>query len=99
MDAAVFQLPRSSERYCVGKAPICLYWVNTKQVAKLYGVWMLIKEAINRKIPQVSMLQDNLQVIWGTVNLKSRAHFRRHNRILKAIISYLRNSGLILHSV
>ena len=60
---------------------------------------MLIKEAVRRKILQVSMLQDNLQAIWGTVNPKSRAHFWRHNRILKAMILHLRNSGLILHSV
>ena len=75
------------------------YWVNTKQVAELYGVWMLIKEIIRRKIPQVSMLQDNLQAIWGTVNVKSRAHFWRHNRVLRAMILHLKNSGLILHSV
>ena len=109
MDAAVFQLPCGSKRYRVGvydpggggggKALICPYWVNTQQVAELYGVWMLIKEAARRKIPQVSMLQDNLQATWGTVNLKSRAHFWRRNRILKAMILHLRNSGLILHSV
>ena len=107
VDAAVFQLPCGSERYRVGifdpvgggKALICPYWVNTQQVAELYGVWMLIKEAVRRKIPQVSMFQDNLQAIWGTINLKSRAHFWRHNRILKAMILHLRNSGLILHSV
>ena len=38
-----------------GKALICPYWVNTQQVAEPYGVWMLIKEAVRRKMPQVSM--------------------------------------------
>ena len=60
---------------------------------------MLIKNANKRTFTQVAMLRYNLQAIWVTVNLKSRAHFWRHNRILKAMILHLRSSGLVLHSV
>ena len=51
-----------------GKALSCPSWVNT-QVAELYGVWMLVEDAICRVIPQVVMLQDNMQAIWATLNL------------------------------
>ena len=60
---------------------------------------MLIRNAVKRKFTQVAMLQDNLQAIRATVNLKSRAHFWRHNRILKAMILHLRSSSLLLHLV
>ena len=59
---------------------------------------MLIKRALKCKLPQVVILQDNLQAIWAIVNLKSRAHFWRHNRILRAMVLHIKNSGLIRHS-
>ena len=107
VDAAEYVTLRGLTRYRVGlydpvggeKVFACPQWVNTQQIAELYGVWILVKTAIRRRIPQVVMLQDNLQAIWATVNLKSRTHFWRHNRVLRAIILHLRSSGLILHSV
>ena len=107
VDAAEFWDASGMKRYRIGmfdpvgggRALMCPNWVNTQLVAELYGVWMLIQCAVKRNLPQVVMLQDNLQAIWANVNLKSRAHFWRHNRILRARVLHIKNSGLILHSV
>ena len=44
---------------------LCLRWVDTPQVAKLYSVWILLKNPTNRKLPKVVMLQNNLQAMWA----------------------------------
>ena len=64
----------------------------------MYGIWILSKLAVRRHVPQVLMLQDNMPAIWGTLNLKFHAPFWRRNKGLKALILYLRSSGLVLHS-
>ena len=75
----------------------CPLWVNTQQVAQLYGVWILVGLAGRRRVGQLCMLQDNMQVIRATINLKSTSWFWRHNRILKAVVLHLISSGTILH--
>ena len=59
----------------------CPFWVNTQQVAELYGVWIVVGLAGRRRVGQLCMLQDNMQVIRATINLKSRSWFLHHNRI------------------
>ena len=79
--AAEYAVARGAKHYRLGiygplwagKALASPSWVNTQQVAELYGVWMLIKGAVQRELPQVIMLQDNMPAIWATINLKSRA--------------------------
>ena len=65
VDAAGFRLSCGAERFRVGiydprggggTALVCPYWVNTQQVAQLYGLCMLIKDAVRRKLPRVAML-------------------------------------------
>ena len=31
----------------------------------MYGVWMMLKLAVRRKLPRVLMLQDNIAAIWA----------------------------------
>ena len=45
------------------------------------------------------MLQDNMQAVWNTINLRSRAGLWRQNRVLRGIAHQLRRSGLIVHVV
>ena len=80
------------------RALVCPGWVDNQQIAELYGVWMLLKLAVPRQLPQVLMLKDNTAAIWASVNLRSRAPLRKQNRILRAIVLQLRRAGIILHS-
>ena len=82
----------------VARALVCPRWVDNQQVAGLYGVWMMLKVAVRRKLPQVLMLQDNVAAIWAAVNLRARAPLRKQNRILRAIFMLLRRFGVILLS-
>ena len=52
-----------------GKVLLCPRWVNTQQVAELYGVRMLVKDAVKRKLPESVILQDNLKATWAMANL------------------------------
>ena len=83
-----------------GARPLfCPHWVDNQQVAELYGVWQLLKWARVRKIPQLAMMQDNMQAIWGALNLRARSVFWKQNRILRAIVLLLRDTQIILHVV
>ena len=80
-----------------GQVYECPSWVSSQQVAELSGVWVLARVAARGKMSQAAMLQDNMQAVWNTINLISRAGLWRQNRILRAIVHQLRRSGLILH--
>ena len=41
------------------------------------------------------MLQDNMQVVWNTINLRTRAGLWRQNRVLRAVVHQLCRSALI----
>ena len=51
--------------------------MNIQQVAEVYGVWTLVKQAGRRGLPQLWMLQYNMQVVWGTLEFKLRAAFKQ----------------------
>ena len=76
---------------------MCPQLVDTQQLAELYGVWQLVKWAQRRKISQFSMLQDNMQAVWGTLNLISRAVFWKQNRALRGVVLRLRDAGIFTH--
>ena len=106
VDAAEFLSRLGVKLYRIGifdpaggaRALVCPRWVDNQQVAELYGVWMMLKIAVRRKLPQVLMLQDNVAAIWAAVNLRARAPLRKQNHILRAVVMLLRRSGVILHS-
>ena len=77
----------------------CPSWVCNQQVAELYGVLVLVRISARRRYSQVTMLQDNMQAIWNTINLRSRAGLWRQNRILRAVTHQLRRSALVVHVV
>ena len=77
----------------------CPRWVDNQQVAELYGVWQLLKWARVRQIPQLAMMQDNMQAVWGALHLRARSVFWKQNRILRAIVLILRDTQIILHVV
>ena len=77
----------------------CPSWVVNQQVAEIFGVWMLVRKAARAKFSQVCMLQDNMQAMWNTINLRSRAGLWRQNRVLRAVAHQLRRSGIVVHVV
>ena len=77
----------------------CPVWVTTQHIAEMYGVWVLVKYSANRSLSQVTMLQDNMQAVWGTVNLRARTRHWKQQRTLRAIVHWLRTSQLIVHVV
>ena len=88
VDAAEFMSRSSAKLYRIGIfdpgggawALVFPKWVDNQQVAELYGVRMMLKAAMRRKLPQVLMLQDNVAAIWAAVNLRARAPLRKQNR-------------------
>ena len=77
----------------------CAVWVTTQEIAEMYRVWVIVKYSANRSLSHVTMLQDNMQAVWGTVNLRARTHHWKQQRILRAIVHWLRTSQLIVHVV
>ena len=73
VDAAEFLSRSGVKLYRIGifdpaggaRALVCPRWVDNQQVAELYEVWMMLKIAVRRKLPQVLMLQDNVAAIWA----------------------------------
>ena len=43
------------------------------------------------------MLQDNMQTVWGIINLRARTQHWKQQHILRAVIHRLRTSQLTLH--
>ena len=72
------------------RALVCSAWVDNQQIAESCGVWMPLKLAVRRHLPQILMLQDNTAAIWAVVNLRARVPLRKHNRILRAVVILLR---------
>ena len=79
VDAAEYVNNQGAVRYRVGlyssgrgRVFECPSWVSTQQIAEMYGMSVLVKFSISRQFPQVTMLQDNMQTVWGTVNLRAR---------------------------
>ena len=77
----------------------CPNWVVNQQVAKTFGVWNLIRMEARKKFGRVCMLQDNIQAVWNTINLRSRAGLWHQNRVLRAVAHQLRRSGIVVHVV
>ena len=106
VDAADHVTDSGAVRYTVGlytpqvhRVFDCPVWVTTQQIAEMYGVWVLVKYSANRSLSQVTMLQDNMQAVWGTVNLRARTRHWKQRRILRAVVHWLRTSQLIVHVV
>ena len=103
-DAAKYVNLSGSIRYRVGlytpevhRVYDCPVWVTTRQIAEMYGV--LVKHSTTRSPSQVTMLQDNKLAVWGTVNLRARTRHWKQQRILHAVVHWLRMSQLIVHVV
>ena len=75
----------------------CPSWVSTQQIAETYGMSVLVKFSVSRQLPQVTMLQDNMRTVWGTINLRARTQHWKQQRILRTVIHRLRTSQLMLH--
>ena len=84
---------------CRGYAFDCLAWVATRQVARLYGAWVLILFAPRQQYSQITMLQGNMQAMWETLNLRSRSRYWKHACVLCRMAHQLRRSRVILHFV
>ena len=104
VDAAEYVNDRGRVRYGVGLYTSgrgwvfeCPAWISTQQVAEMYGMSILVKFAISRRLPQVTMLQDNTQTIGGTINLRARTQHWKQQRILRTVVHRLRTSQLTLH--
>ena len=106
VDAAEYVSLSGSIQYRVGlytpevhRVYDCPVWVTTRQIAEMYGVWILVKYSTTKSLSQVTMLQDNMQAVWGIVNLRARTRHWKQQRILHAVVHWLRTSQLIVHVV
>ena len=104
VDAAEYVNDRGAVRYRVGlyssgrgRVFECPSWVSTQQVAEMYGMSLLVKFSVSSQFPQVTMLRDNMQTVWGTVNLRARTRHSKQQRILRGVVHRLRTSQLTLH--
>ena len=77
----------------------CPAWVTTQQLAELYGAGVLIRLASRQPYNQVTMLEDNMQAVWGSLNLRAGSCYWNHARVPCGMAHQLRQSGLILHVV
>ena len=78
VDAAEYVSAHGKVRYRVGvyaasfaRVYDCPVSVATEQIAKLYGVWVLVKYLATRLISQATVLHDNIQAFRVTVNLRA----------------------------
>ena len=100
-------MSRHTARYVTEQACVLLAWVGCmtarfgSQLNRLRDVWglgpCLVKSLAARFFSQVTMLQDNMQAIWGTVNLRARTRHWKQQRILRAVVHWLRTSQMVLH--
>ena len=94
-------------RHCVGifdhngvaRFFVCPSWITTQQTAELYGIWMVIKLVVRMGLSVVTLLEDNVAVIWQVLKLSVRAACTAQARILRALVHWIRSTDLVVHVV
>ena len=55
-----------------GRVYECPSRVSTQQIAEMYGVSILVKYSANRRFSRVTVFQDSMQAVSGSINLRAR---------------------------